>query len=358
MNNLKAKNPRIATVYMGKEAFIMGGKFCYFEDYEVGQEGVTNSRTVGEAAIDTFAYITADHAVEHLDRHKGAKSPYGERVAHGLLGASLVPGMISMTAPQIVGRSVPEAFLSGFECNYRDAIKIGDTIKIKWRVSEKTDDPFQEGFGLVKTGFQVVNQEEKAVYDGTLTTRLRKELAKGVRLQFKAGEPWQVKEFVLDPEKFYYMEDFIVNEGGVTGGRTITETDIVNFSGLTGDYDPLYLDALFAKESVFGERIAPAMMVYTVGFGLWILDGDFFKAKVAPEAATWAGHLADGASFLAPVKLGDTLHCIHKVDSVRASKSKPELGILRIAFQMLNQRDEVVQEGYILMTRGTKASEK
>lgn len=336
----------------------MGAKFRCFEDYKVGQEGTTWSRTVGEADINTFAYITGDYAMEHLDRHQGAQSPYGERVAHGLLGSSLVMEMTSFASPQIVGRGVPEAYLCGFETTYRGAIKVGDTIRIKWRVSEKTDDSTQAGFGLVKTAFQIINQEEAAVYEGNLITKVRKEAAKDMRLQLKPGAPWEIKEFVLDPEKFYYMEDFVVGEGQVSGGRTITEADVVNFAGLTGDYNPLYVDALFARESVLGERVAPSMLAWTIGLGLWMRDGDFLRAKVAPEAATWAGHLGDGASFLASVKIGDTVRCLWRMESGRASKSKPEMGIMRAGLQILNQRDEAVQEGYITMTRGTKSAAK
>ena len=336
----------------------MGAKFCNLEDYEVGQEGITWSRTVGEADINTFAYITGDYAMEHLDRHQGGKSPYGERVAHGLLGSSLVIGMTSLTSPQIVGRGIPEAYLCGFETTYRGAIKIGDTIRIKWRVSEKTDDPAQSGFGLVKTAFQIINQDDVAVYEGNVVTKVRKQAAKDTRLQLKPGVPWEIREFILDSEKFYYMEDFTVGEGQVSGGRTITETDVVNFAGLTGDYNPLYVDALFAKESVFGERVAPPMLVWTIGLGLWMRDGDFLRAKVAPEAATWAGHLGDGASFLAPIRIGDTIRCVWRMESGRASKSKPEMGIMRAGLQIINQRDEAVQEGYITMTRGTRGASK
>ena len=336
----------------------MEAKFRYFEDYEIGQEGETWSRTVGAADINTFAYITGDHAREHLDRHGAAKSPYKERVAHGLLGSSLVVGMTSLICPQVVGRGVPEAYLGSFEITYRGAIMIEDTIKIKWRVAEKADDPAQTGFGLIKTAFQVINQEEKAVYEGSLSTKARKEAAKEERLSLKPGKPWEIKEFVLDPEKFYYMDDFAVGEGQVSDGRTITEADIVHFTGLTGDYNPLYVDVPFAKQSVFGERIAPPMLPWTVGMGLWIRDGDFMRTKIAPEAATWAGHLGDGASFPAPVKIGDTIRILWRVESTRASKSKPELGIMRLGLQILNQRDEVVQEGYIAMTRGTKAAAK
>jgi acyl dehydratase len=331
----------------------MAQQYQFLEDYTVGEQGETFTRTVGEADIVHFACITADYASVHLDRHLTEGGPYGGRIAHGLLGSSLVTGMLSIDAPQIVGRGVPEAYFRSFESNYRGAIALGDTIKIGWKVAELMDDPVQDGFGIVKTEFQVLNQNGQAIYDGTLTTKVKKRSAQGKRLECKPTKPWEIKKFVLDPDKTYYLQDFVPDEGGITSGRTITEADIVNFAGLCGDYNPLYVDAEFAKQSVFGERIAPPMLVFTVGFGLWTRDGDLLRAK-SPGAATEAGHLNDSSLFLAPVKIGDTIRCLFKVGGFRVSKSKPDRGILTFAFQMLNQRDEVVQEGQTLMMRGAR----
>ena len=331
----------------------MAQAYQFLEDYTIGEQGETFTRTVGEADIVKFACITADYAPVHLDRHLTEGGGYGGRIAHGLLGSTLVIGMLSIDAPHITGRGVPEAYFRSFENNYRGAIALGDTIKICWKVAELMDDPEQEGFGMVKTNFQVVNQNGQAVYDGILTTKVRRKAAAGKRLQCKTKKPWEIKRFVLDPNKVYYLQDFVPDEGGMTSGRTFTEADIVNFAGLCGDYDPLYVDAEFAKQTVFGERIAPPMLVFTAGFGLWTRDGDLLRAK-SPGAATEAGHLNDGSLFLAPVKIGDTIRCLFKVAEFRVSKSKPDRGVLTFAFQMLNQRDEVVQEGQTLMMRGAK----
>lgn len=333
-------------------------KFNYFEDYKVGEEGETLSRTVGEPDIVSFACLTADYSQVHVARHVMASSPYGERVAHGCLIASLVPGMISYTAPYIVGRDVPEAYYYSFGITHRRATQLGDTIKVKWCVSEKTDDHAQNGFGLVKTAFQVINQEGVATDDGDFVIKVRKEEAKDVRLQLKQGVPWQIKKLILDPEKVYYMEDFVEGEGEEIKGRTMTEADIVNFAGLTGDYDPLYVDAEYARKSPFGERIVPGMMVFFAAFGFWCRDGAYMKAKMPTAIESLAGHMSDGATFMAPVKIGDTIHGQWKLENSRASKSKPEMGIMRMGLQLFNQRNEVVQEGYTVLTRGTKVGVK
>ena len=332
----------------------MALKNCeYLEDYEIGQQGETFTRTVSTADITHFACMTGDYAPVHLDRHLTSGGQYGGRIAHGLLGSSLVTGMVSIDAPHIVGRDVPESFLAGFETNYRGAIFLDDTIKVRWQISEKTDDPTQEGFGLVQTAFQVVNQDGNGIYEGILTTKARKRSASAARLQCKTDTPWQIKEFILDAEKVYYLEDFVPEEGGISKGRTFTETDSVNFCGLTGDYNPLYVDAEFAKETAFENRIVPPMMVFTSAFGLWTRDGDLLRTKT-PGAATDAGHLNDSATFLAPVLIGDTIRCCFKVAETRVSKSKPDRGILNFGFQLINQRNEVVQEGKTLLMRGAR----
>ena len=120
----------------------MGKQFCYFEDYQVGQKGVTTARTVTEADVVNFACLTADYHRVHVDRHYiTADNIYGGRVAHGLLGSSLVTGMLSLNAPHIIGRGVPGAYFCGFNVNYREAIRLGDTIKTQWQVAEKASDP-------------------------------------------------------------------------------------------------------------------------------------------------------------------------------------------------------------------------
>ena len=319
----------------------MGKQIRYFEDYQLGQKGVTATRTVTEADVVNFACITADYKGAHMDRHYMRSSIYGERVAHGLLGSSLATGMLSLSAPHTLGRGVPRAYFSNLDANYRKEIKIGDTIKIEWRVAEKINDPTQEGFGLVKTAFEIVNQDRYPVYNGAITIKVKKKSAGKTELQLSPGVPWKVTKYVPDPQKVYYAEDYPVGKGGETDGRTITETDVVNFAGLTGDYNPQHVDAEFAKGSIFGERIAHGMLVFTLAFGLWVRE---WKKYQWPETK-FAGHLNDKVSFLLPVKIGDTIRCRYKTIASRVSRSKPDIGLVTFGLQVVNQRAEVVQEG-------------
>ena len=316
----------------------------YFEDYDVGQEGIAvrpiTARTVTNADITNFAWITADYNQDHLNRHHMARSTYGTRVAHGLLGSSLITGLFSINSPQQIGREVPGAYFYSFEVNYRDAIRMDDTISLKWRVAEKSDDPDHEGYGQVKTSYQLINQDGKPVYDGAIIILVRKESTKDAKLVLKPGVPWSAREFKPEPGKFYCVEDFPVGEGRETEGRTVTEADMVNFAGLTGDWDPQYVDTEFARKSMFGERIAHGMLVYSCAQALWTR----YYHKLLLAESSLAGRAGDKATFLTPVKIGDTIRCRYRTSHTRISKTKPEMGLVTIEYQVVNQRDEVVQE--------------
>jgi acyl dehydratase len=132
-----------------------------------------------------------------------------------------------------------------------------------------------------------------------------------------------------------YFEDIEVGEEYESPGRTVTETDIVLFAGLSGDYNVLHTDAEFMKKSIFGERIAHGLL------GLAIQSGLFYRA--GPAYATLA-FLGLRWKFKAPIKIGDTIRVRARVAAKRET-SKPDRGIVVLERRVLNQRDEVVQEG-------------
>jgi 3-hydroxybutyryl-CoA dehydratase len=127
-----------------------------------------------------------------------------------------------------------------------------------------------------------------------------------------------------------YFEDFEVGETVVTRARTITETDIVSFAALTGDWYPLHSDAEYAKKGPFGERIAHGLLVLSVANGLLPLY----------DMAIVAFYGMDKVRFTAPTKIGDTIHVELEVIDKRG---KEDLGgVVTLKESVKNQRGEAV----------------
>jgi acyl dehydratase len=137
------------------------------------------------------------------------------------------------------------------------------------------------------------------------------------------------------PEARRYFDEIQVGEEYESPGRTVTETDIVLFAGLSGDYNVLHTDAEFMKQSQFGERIAHGLL------GLAIQAGLFTRATPAYATLAFVGLRW---KFKNPIKIGDTIRLRAKVIAKRDS-AKPDRGLITLQRSVLNQRGEVVQEG-------------
>jgi acyl dehydratase len=133
-----------------------------------------------------------------------------------------------------------------------------------------------------------------------------------------------------------YFEEFDESVEYVSRSRTVTEADVVNFAGISGDYNPLHTDAEFMKSSRFGERIAHGMLVASMSTGLSNQRGWFEGTTIAL--------LEMNFRFKEAVRFGDTLHLVLKVKEKRETK-KQDQGVLVVAADMINQRDEIVMEG-------------
>jgi acyl dehydratase len=138
-----------------------------------------------------------------------------------------------------------------------------------------------------------------------------------------------------------YLEDFELNRTQRTRGRTIGEGDVSLFAGLVGDYNPLHVDEEFSsQEGLFGGRVAHGPLVLSTAIGLmsqlnWI-DG----TALGLLGLTW--------DFRGPVKLGDTISAKVTPLEARASGTAGR-GVLKIGFEVLNQRDEIVQTGAMVL---------
>ena len=130
----------------------------------------------------------------------------------------------------------------------------------------------------------------------------------------------------------------------VSQARTITEADIVNFAGLSGDFNPLHTDAVFAASTPFGERIAHGMLIAAVATGMANWTGVF-------EGTTLA-LMEQVIRYKGAVKIGDTVRLELKV-AEKKETSKPDRGVVVFDTRVLNQHDQAVIEGQwtLLMRR-------
>lgn len=126
-----------------------------------------------------------------------------------------------------------------------------------------------------------------------------------------------------------YFEDVEIGEKTVSRGRTVTETDIVNFAALSGDWFPLHTNVEFAKNGPFGERIAHGMLVLSIASGL----------LPTADLAVVAFYGMDKVRFTAPVKIGDTIHVEMEVAE---KQDKGGAGVVNFKESVKNQRDEDV----------------
>jgi acyl dehydratase len=126
-----------------------------FDALEVGERFRTESRTVGEADIASFAALTGDAHPQHVDAEWASRSRFGERIAHGLLVLSHAAGLMPFDPERVVAlRRIGDAV-------FKQPVRIGDTVHVEGEVVEAR--PIDDSHGLVTCRWKVVNQHGKLV---------------------------------------------------------------------------------------------------------------------------------------------------------------------------------------------------
>jgi 3-hydroxybutyryl-CoA dehydratase len=118
-------------------------------------------------------------------------------------------------------------------------------------------------------------------------------------------------------------------------GRTITETDLVTYAGLSGDFNPIHMDHEFAKSTVYRQPIAHGLLIWAISSGLGML---------APPMRTLAFVGVRDWQFKLPVFIGDTIRVKTKILE-KEERSRGRRGQITWWRSVVNQEDNVVQEG-------------
>jgi acyl dehydratase len=126
-----------------------------FDALEVGERFQTESRTVHEGEIASFATLTGDTHPQHVDAEWASGSRFGERIAHGLLVLSYAAGLMPFDPERVVAlRRIGDAV-------FKQPVRIGDTLHVEGQVVDTR--PIDDENGLVACRWKVLNQHGKLV---------------------------------------------------------------------------------------------------------------------------------------------------------------------------------------------------
>ena len=158
-----------------------------FEALEIGQQFTTRGRTVTEADVVSFAALTGDWHPQHCDAEWAGASPFGERIAHGMLVVSLAAGLVPFDPGRVIAlRRVSDA-------TFKRPVRFGDTLRVEGRIEDLTPGP--EGAGLVTFAWNVVNQHGRTVSRARVEVLWKRDMA----ALDEAAEPARNGEFVPIP---------------------------------------------------------------------------------------------------------------------------------------------------------------
>jgi acyl dehydratase len=134
-----------------------------------------------------------------------------------------------------------------------------------------------------------------------------------------------------------YFEEFEVGQSIVSAGRTITEADVVAFAALSGDWNAIHTDAVYAADHPFGQRVAHGLLIMSIASGLADRLGFLVGTALAfREINDW--------KFSQPVFIGDTVRLRATVTETKAM-ARLGGGLVSLKVEVVNQDDKVVQRG-------------
>jgi 3-hydroxybutyryl-CoA dehydratase len=134
-----------------------------------------------------------------------------------------------------------------------------------------------------------------------------------------------------------YFEEFEPGQTITSPARTITEADVVSFAALSGDWNAIHTDAIYAAQHFFGQRVAHGLLIMSIASGLAMRLGIL-------EDTVLAFREIEGWKFSQPVFIGDTIRVRASVTQTKAM-ARLGGGSVSLKVEVLNQKDEAVQRG-------------
>jgi|HubBroStandDraft_6_1064221.scaffolds.fasta_scaffold391103_2 acyl dehydratase len=336
----------------------------FFEEFEAGEVILTRGRTVTEADIMQYAGLCWDVQAEHTNAVFAKKGPFGERIGQQQLGILIAHGLIASTGA--LDGTLVSVLRLGW--NFFNPIKIKDRLRVKMTVAEKKDVSIP-AVGLINFQFETINQKEQVVNRcarSVLVAR-RPEKAQGsvfhryvfmglADLEPKGRDsrdpaasdgggggdassrpsPQKKAAQAGGERRGKYFEEFELDEELVTDARTVTEADLINYTMLSWETDPLHTDAEYGRASGYGGILAPILLPIVFANGL--------GATLGFLAGTNRGALGDWWEFIDPVRIGDTLR-FRQVIVGKSEAKDADTGIVTYGMEMIDEEGRVVSRG-------------
>lgn len=146
------------------------GRGLTYEEFEMGAKYDGQPRTVTEADVVTFAGLSGDFNPLHTDAETAKSSPFGERIAHGMLTVAMATGMANMTG-LMEGTTLA---LMEQNIKYVAPVMFGDTVRLQMEVIEKRETSKPDR-GIVKLAARVFNQRDELVVDMIWTQLMKRQ---------------------------------------------------------------------------------------------------------------------------------------------------------------------------------------
>lgn len=141
-----------------------------FDQFNPGDMFVSQARTVNESDVSSFAGLSGDYNPLHTDAEFGKTTPFGERIAHGMLVAAIASGMANWLG---IFEGTTIALMEQV-IQYRGAVKFGDTVHLELQVLEKKETS-KPGRGVVIFETRVINQKGDLAIEGKWTLMMKRE---------------------------------------------------------------------------------------------------------------------------------------------------------------------------------------
>lgn len=300
------------------------------------------ARKVVRAAIAQFAELTGDFSPIHMDRDYALSLGLKDNFAHGLLGASWAAGWLS----QLHGEKseIPTAI----EFNFGAPVFCSDQLQLQQQLlaSEPVEGLVSpQTPGQTRFAFPLSNQQQQLTSHGKVSFASVEDLTSASLSG--AGQPegfeverLQPSDFSPTADKVYFARDmFEDGPRGTVACHRFTAAEVAAYVDYTGESALAYRDKAGHFSSV------PPLLIFCRAFSSWL--NEFLKVKT-PDAG-FPGHLQDQFQQHLHVAVGDELSVCHQVTGYRESSSRPEMALVTITLQVINQRDQLVQSGSVLL---------